>query len=302
MFGAYIIIIIGLILLGINFGYLDSSIWSTLWRFWPALLILGGVSMLTKKAMPKGKRLAVGLVLIVILVALGYLAYNNGLLPEKLSRAGSTKSLALGVDEPLSSVVKEVDISVELGAQNIKVDDTSSGLITGQIGSFAGEPEVRVKETGDKAEVKIRTKFSPAGWWPGKQKTGETKLSISNQVPVNITFKLGATGLEADLSNLRVPFLELGVGAIDGTIRYGAKQSANRTKINAGASSLKIYVPKSSGLRVDYSNGLVGMKFEGIETDKIYDGRDETKNYQSADKKIDIEIAAGVSNIEFVGY
>ncbi len=301
MFGAYVIIVVGLILLGINFGYLDSSIWSTLWRFWPALLILGGVSMLTKKAMPKGRRLAVGLALIAVLVALGYLAYNNGFIPEKLTR-GDTSSQTLSVDEPLSSAIKEVDLIVELGAQNIKLDDTSSGLIVGRVGSFAGEPEIGVKEVGEKAEVRVKTKFGPAGWWPGKQKTGDTKLSITNQIPVNITYKLGATVLDADLRNLNVPFLEMGVGAFDGAIKYGTKQNINQTKINAGASNLKIYVPKTSGLRVDYANGLVGMKFEGLETDSINDSLKETKNYGTAEKKINIEIKAGASSIEFVGY
>jgi hypothetical protein len=43
--GAVLMIILGMIFLANNFGFLPWSVWGTLWRFWPVFLILSGVQM-----------------------------------------------------------------------------------------------------------------------------------------------------------------------------------------------------------------------------------------------------------------
>jgi hypothetical protein len=43
--GAIILIFLGIILLLNNFGILSWESWSTIWRFWPLLLILGGLQL-----------------------------------------------------------------------------------------------------------------------------------------------------------------------------------------------------------------------------------------------------------------
>jgi len=43
---ALLLISVGCVLLLNNFGIIDWNIWSNLWRFWPLLLILGGLQRL----------------------------------------------------------------------------------------------------------------------------------------------------------------------------------------------------------------------------------------------------------------
>lgn len=302
MVGAYIVIIIGIILLGINLGYLDESVWRIIWKFWPLLLILFGVSMLTKKALPKYTRVIIGLVILAAVILGGiYAARRGGITSGTLSSGKEEKTLT--VDEPLSSSVKKVECDIELGAQNIKLDATSSGLITGQVSLRAAEPQIKVSQRGETALIKVEPSRSFTSWWPGARQAGESKLSLTNQLPLGLKLKLGATDIEADLADLIVTKLDLKVGAFRGTLRYGARQELSQTSISAGASDIKIYIPKTSGVKVDYANGLVGMKYTGLDIQKSGDNRqDKSANYDNAGAKLDFDVKAGASSIEFVGY
>jgi hypothetical protein len=302
MIGAYIFIILGLVFLGINFGYLNESIWSIIWKFWPVLLIFFGISVLTKKTLPKNIGIMLGVIIIIgTLGSIVYISWNGNILPAKQTPS-STEGGSLIVDEPLSSSTKNINLTIKLGAQKIDLDSTESGLIDGQISNNTGTPKIVVVNQGNTAKIDITTQYGSAMWSKGRR-AADTHLSVTNQVPINMTLKLGATEINADLSNLIVDKLNLNVGAFSGQIKFGSRQRNNKTEINAGASDIKIYIPRSSGLRVVSSNGLVSMKYSNLEIIKTNDTRENrSSNYDSATNKIDLNLKAGASSIEFIGY
>src|SRR3990167_9866650 len=117
MIGAYIVIIIGLILLGINLGYLDESVWRIIWKFWPLLLILFGVSMLTKKALPKYTRIIIGLVILAaVILGVIYMGRNGGISSGALVRNQEEKTIT--VDEPFSSAPRSEEHTSKLQTQS----------------------------------------------------------------------------------------------------------------------------------------------------------------------------------------
>lgn len=87
--GGLILIFIGVVFLLNNFGVLSWEIWNTLWRFWPVILILGGLEILFGKS-----KLASLIVAIIAIAAITYFLlyfttnnyldfnqFNNFLLP-----------------------------------------------------------------------------------------------------------------------------------------------------------------------------------------------------------------------------
>lgn len=50
-FGAFLLIALGSMFLLNNFGVLPWSIWGNIWRFWPVLLIVGGIQTLLGKSL-----------------------------------------------------------------------------------------------------------------------------------------------------------------------------------------------------------------------------------------------------------
>lgn len=67
-FGAIFLLIIGVILLFNNFGVLPWGIWETLWKFWPLILIFGGLEALFGKNWIS--RFVIGILALVTLLAI----------------------------------------------------------------------------------------------------------------------------------------------------------------------------------------------------------------------------------------
>ncbi len=85
---AVFLIVVGVILLLNNLGFLPWEIWSILWRFWPVLLILGGLEMVFGHS-SSWSRLVVtllGLVVAAFVVALALTSVNPRLRPNWLQR------------------------------------------------------------------------------------------------------------------------------------------------------------------------------------------------------------------------
>jgi hypothetical protein len=49
LFGGLFLIFLGLIFLLTNLGLLPSSVWDEIWKFWPVLIIMLGIRLLTGK-------------------------------------------------------------------------------------------------------------------------------------------------------------------------------------------------------------------------------------------------------------
>ena len=50
--GGIILLFFGALLLMQTTGYLPWSLWDTLWRFWPVLMIIAGINLLLRKLNP----------------------------------------------------------------------------------------------------------------------------------------------------------------------------------------------------------------------------------------------------------
>ena len=70
---------------------------------------------------------------------------------------------------------------------------------------------------------------------------------------------------------------------------------ALRVSIDAGASSINISLPRSVGVKLEVDGALTSRNFQDFE---MLDGDTwQSRNYDSAVKKIEIDIDAGVSSL-----
>jgi hypothetical protein len=83
-------------------------------------------------------------------------------------------------------------------------------------------------------------------------------------------------------------------------VRLGDKSEETRVKVKTGASSTTIEVPESVGCEVQLETALSGKRIRGF--DKISGSRYQTSNFESATKKIYIDVSAGVSQITVERY
>ena len=295
-----ILIILGLIFLGVNYGFLNHDIWTSLWRFWPVIIVIAGISILGSKYIPR----KLSVIIIIILVALSALGayYYSGFSGNKNPNQNSLGSLE--IDEPLSSDTAKLELSLNLGAQNIAINSTKSGLVTGNISSYGTTPTMKVTQSAGVAKVAIGQKWSLRSPWAWKDiKSTQSSLYLTDQIPVKTNLNLGATEINADLSKVILTDLALKTGAISGTVKLGARSANLYVDINCGASNIKLSVPKSSGLDVKQATGAVKISYNNIEMQSV-DGDKEKKSsgFDGSTGKIYVNLRAGASSIEFDSY
>lgn len=294
---AFVLILVGLVYLGLNFGFLNASVFANLWKFWPVILIAVGIVILGKKYLPKWLTyIILGLLFLGCLAGVVY--YENGF--SSLSFSTTRSSETLIVDEPLSSDVTLLDLTLSLGAQSVDISPLKSGLLQGTIAGSGGKPVMTHTESNGTAYINISQKLS--GWF-GRNKDAKSQVSITNQIPVDLKLQLGASSIDADLSGIILDKLDLQTGAFNGSIKIGTGSIKTNVEVRTGASNIKLYIPKGSGLRVDQSTGLVSVRYNGIEmAGNQGDKQRLSKGYDNAKNTVDCSLMAGASTIEFISY
>lgn len=300
MIAGIVLIIVGLLFLGINFGYINPEVWPSLWRFWPTIFILFGVVMLARRFMPKKISIAL-IVAILALVTVGAVVIAGGVESRKTDAADNTNTIK--IDEPLSADTKKLDIDVKLGAQELEIDSLSSGLVSGNINTVNGNAKYNLTYSGDNADLKIYQQWSPRNWFRrGGNNKSQSQFDITNQLPVNIMLSMGASKIDADFSKILVNRLTLKTGAINGKVKIGDRQSNVNVDVNTGASDITIYIPVSSGLQVTNNSGITKIKYDKIEMSGAGGDKSASSGFEAKDKKVYVNIKAGASSVTFVGY
>jgi|GEM_PF-1374820 len=302
MISGVVLIIMGLLFLGINFGYVNPEVWPSLWRFWPAILIIFGIVMLARKFMPKKVSVAM-VIAILALATVGavVVSSNVGSRQGDNRQEGNTESI--NIDEPLSSDIKKLNVELKLGAQELKIDSLSSGLVSGNINSVNGSPEYSLTTIGDEAKVSVSQKWSFSNLFNknGKNKS-QSQLDLSSQIPVSAKLSMGASKIDTDFSEILLSDLTLKTGAINGKLKIGSRQKIVDIKINTGASDITIFLPALSGLEVSNKSGITKIIYDKINMESANGDRTKSSDFETKDNKVYVDIKAGASSIAFVGY
>jgi hypothetical protein len=229
-------------------------------------------------------------------VLAGVIYWDKNIHNAIVSRANEEE--VVRIDEPLSANIEKLSLTLNLGAQNIVLDALSSGLLKGTILAGRNNPKITIEEKGNTAEVRVRQHIG----WLNRALEGQTDLQITNQIPVDLWLNLGATDLKADFSKIILNSLSMNAGAGANNIKLGTMSPKISVEINAGASNIKIMVPKASGLKVQRATGLVAVEYNDIEMGEESDKYIRESTNFGAANNIEVNLKAGASSVEFIGY
>jgi hypothetical protein len=267
-------------------------------RLWPLFFIFWGLSLLKLPDIFRkilSALSAIFLALLIIAIITGGWGYTKHHIfhwhNDDNCRMESSYKKFNSFNEPFDSTIKSGNISLDFGAGNLIIGDSTSYLISGK-GTMV---QLNVNMSGDSTK-RAEVSFSSPN---NNQVINHFKfnntlnVSLNSLIPWNLEANIGAAEARMNLTNYNTPKVSIDCGACDLELQLGDIANEQEVTIECGASDIKIIVPETSGCRVTSNSGLSSESFEGF-TEKSE--KHETDNYSSASKKININLSGGVSS------
>jgi hypothetical protein len=291
--GVLLVLIGGLFLLS-NLGVLNVD-WTTVWRLWPMILVFWGLSILVGKQRPPWYAILLMIILMVFMVA----AFAATQWIHGDFEAGSGDLYTQTFEEPMAPKTEHATFRLQSGAGKFTIRDTTAQLVKAQTEVTFGKYILSREQSDNSSYVTLDFRGRSRNWNFGRTRNrAEVQL---NTAPVwSIYVDVGAASTNFDLTPYKVEELRLNAGASSLKVRLGDRSEETRVRIKTGASSTVVEVPESVGCEVRLQTALSGKKIRGFE--KISSNRYQTSNFDTAAKKIFVDVEAGVSQITVERY
>lgn len=260
LFWAVMLVGFGFVLLANNLGIITVNVWRF---FWPVFLIGLGIWFLI----------------------------GNAIGTEELEMVEGS------VDQ---DDFKSASIVVKHGAGRLDLTGVSEPgkLVSGH---FASGLDARVTKSGDRLNVVLQPQkqsfpdvFFPGNWIGGKGLQWD--FGLSNEIPLDLVFEVGAVDAHLDLSALQVKNISLQTGASSTNLKLPAAAGMTYLKVEAGAASVDIRVPDGVAARVETAAGLASISVDETRFPK-QGGVYQSADFENAENKVDIRVETGVSSI-----
>ena len=307
VFWAFVLIAIGFLFILNNFGIFEFG-WRTLWNLWPLILILWGISILPIRDGIKITALVAVLGLTVIFfnrisVKSSWMHHFHMIRgfsdrdwedDEDSTKTYNYQPQNLSV--PFDSLIRKGELRLDAAAGNFNLSGVTSDFLsfskTGEIGNYS------LTTTNENGRKKINLSLEKGIRHNINNNNVEIKL---NENPSwNLNFDIGAAEIDMDLRDYKIDTTKIDAGASSIKITIGNKNPLTVMTFNAGASSIKVGIPKESGCQIKSESFMISKEFDGFT--KKGDGIYQTDNFITGKNKIFLTIKTAISKIEINRY
>lgn len=292
LFWGILLIVGGLLLLldRMNLLLIDFE---GVWRLWPLILVLWGISILVPTLKFRQAIVAcIAVALAVVAVAFARTFWGPDL------RTTESKVTRQDFVEQMEGEVERAALKLNAGAGSFVIDDITDHLFAAEAHTSMGRYRVqRVTRLGKES---ITMEMSGGKKLRLGRIENRVRMFLNTGPEWELEFDAGAAEIDFDLSPLKVRSLLVNSGASSIRIRLGSLLKETKVLVDAGASSVNIQIPHGVGCSLSVDAALSSKRFEGF-TEKE-DGLYETEDYRSADRRIEVSIDAGVSSLKVERY
>ena len=261
------------------------------YHYWPLSLIFIGLTVLSKNNYAKlaFSGLA-GLVFALVIFSF----FSNSWLPwndcdEEFHSVTTTEQFT----EPLDAQIKTVNATFKLGAGRIILHGNDSNLVTVKSGGMRDLFSVDTDKNDDNYDFEVSMENVHIHLKDDNHR--KLEVGFNNKPNYNFDFELGAADVDLDLTSLKVEKVSLSTGAASCNLKVKEFASDTMTiKVEAGAASVRIVVPRDAGVQIRRETALATTHFDDFK--EISDDLFQTENFSSAKKKIFLEIEGGVAS------
>ncbi len=287
-------VVIGVLVLLSNLDYVQID-WSLSWKFWPLILIFWGASKFTEIRGIKALFATLNGVLLACMV-FGFFSFQWFTGPyDDNEPLRYTQTLS----EPFDSTLDHATFHFSGGAGRFMMEKTTDNLVEARTESAFGQYELDQSQEDGSADVSLRMMDRRSYRFFGRM-GNRANIQLNSEPAWEMRFNVGASKLDLDLSPYKAEQVTIDAGVSTIRVRLGDRANETNVRIKTGLSSVRIEVPSSVGCEV-YDNAHIG-RTEFDDFSRAGTARWQTDNFESAGKKIFIEVDAGVSSIRVKRY
>jgi len=294
LFWGVLFLIIGGLFLFSNLGLLEVN-WLTVWRLWPFILIVWGLSLIVGKERP---RWYVVLLMVLLMLFMITAVLVSDWFERDFDFAFREANHQTFV-EPYRAGIERVSFALSSGAGKFSLRDTTAELFEATTDVSFGSYSLEKDRTGDSESLTLSYKGRSRHWNFGRYRN-RAEVQLNSHPVWDIDVDAGASSVDLDLRPYKVDRMEINAGASSLRVRLGDRSDETRLRIQAGVSSIHIEVPEDVGCEVRTHGGLSSKRISGFESvgERTY----QTPDFDGAKKRIYLEIDAGLSSIHVSRY
>lgn len=294
--GVLFVVLGGLLLAAKAFDFeIDAGI---LWKLWPLVFVLIGLSIIFKDQRIKWALAGVAAVVtaLILFMVLSFSWFPwNGLI-EIGDHDGEVQVQEF--TEPMTPDVTSATLRMDAAIGKFRIESTSAHLLKANIQSTIGEHRFSRTGSGENTSMYLGLEGTEHRALNFKNAKNIVDVALHEGPVWELNLDVGAASADFDLSGLKVARLDLDAGASSVKLRLAEPQEDCRVKLNAGAASVLITIPARAACEVRFDGGLSSKQLENFE--KMGDGLYRTANFNERGKKILIDADMGVSSFRVV--
>lgn len=279
-----ILIVIGIVFLLINLGYISFSILFGIFDLWPLILIVVGINVLFKN---KSIVSFITWTLFFIILVLYGLYYGE------ISNIGTT-GYNTNFKKPMETLYGELDL--DIGAAKINIESAQSDLLNASLQGSNLNYTDTYKNNKETAVFNFKSKnYNKVNL---NNKNNNYSFKLNKDVIWDLDFDLGAVSGVLNFEEIPIRSMDLDFGAGNLDIILGSNYSKSKLKIDSGASNLNILIPENTGIKIKLDTALTKTNIDSLNLSKEGDYY-VSSNYEEASTKLDFDIDMGVGKVDF---
>ncbi len=305
VFWGLFFISLGLLVLLNNLDVINWD-WYGLWKLWPIVFVIWGISILIKNNIARS--ILAGIIAVLLALAI-FTSVKScfGIFSDHINfSTGDNFGIIFNGDYDTTSYqiaydkgITNAELNFKAGAGYFKTNDSTSQLFSAEVIGRKKNYSLNNSFVDGKSVVNLDMNKKEFLFIHGKNRN-KVKFQF-NETPVwDMNYNIGAASIDFDLHNYKIENLYFKMGAASMKLWLGSKTEKSNVNIDADVSSIHIYIPDSSGCEISTDETLSTKHFEDF--DKINSGIYRTENFDEAKNKIYIKMDIGISSVTVKKY
>jgi len=286
VFGIFLLFL-GVIFLLQTLHVLPWSLWGTLWRFWPVLLIIAGLSILLRRYNPW---LMSALILVLLFACLGIAIWQHGsFLPSG--------EIAKSFSEPLDNLESaQIQINFTAGSLTIgSLPATSPNFVAADSKMRNGDMRTSFQQQGSEGILNLSTEQTNRRFWDEAESSWN--IQFTRNIPLTLEVESAVGNLELDLSELKVTDLQMDIDAGNYVVKMPVSAGMTYADIKADITNLELTIPENVAAKLKIESDLVAFEVDESRFPKKGDYY-ISPNFDSAQNRIELELDCDIGRVQ----